>query len=57
MKKWQKLSEEHQKPLVLTGIDTVQVKNFADKFNITIRQGMYYSDLTPIRSMAQEVIE
>lgn len=49
MKKWQKLSEEHQKPLVLTGIDTVQVKNFADKFNITIRQGMYYSDLTPIR--------
>lgn len=57
MKKWQMLAQQYQKPLVLTGIDTVQANNFADEFNIKIRQGFYYSSPAPVRSMAQEVVE
>lgn len=57
MKKWQMLAQKYQKPLVLTGIDNIQTNNFADKFNIKIRQGFYYSNPAPVRSMAQEIVE
>lgn len=54
VKKWLKVSRRNKKILGLTGIDSPEIDQLANDFNIKMRQGLYYSNAVPVRSMSQE---
>lgn len=51
IEKWQSISNDQDKKLILTDIDTIEVDRIAEQYNFSIRQGSYYSELKPVRSM------
>lgn len=56
VKKWLKVSHQNKKILGLAGIDSPEIDRVANDFNIRMRQGMYYSNAVPVRSMSQEKV-
>lgn len=51
VKKWQDISDFHYKKMILTGIENYRDNQYADKYQIMIRQGSYFSNLVPLREL------
>lgn len=56
VKKWRAISNNQDKKMILTDIDTAEVDGIAEQYNFLIRQGSYYRGLTPVRSMEELMI-
>lgn len=51
VKKWQDVSDFHYKKMILTGIENYRDNQYADKYQIMIRQGSYFSPPIPLKEL------